>query len=129
MRNLIIQGDRGKFFTPNVHFDGSNGACSLSGESYLEDSFAFYEMLINWLHEYFEQKDNLSMNFKLTYFNTSSSRAIIDMLRILKSYREKGKTVGISWYYPDPDDGDLKMEAEDMMEEAGVQMKLIAYGI
>ncbi len=127
MQNLQIKGERGVYFIPSVDFNYETGVCTISGESYLEEAFEFYDKLSSWIKEYFESgKQNLTMNFRLTYFNTSSSRAILDFLRVIKSYYDKGKTIDITWYYPDPDDDDdMKMEAEDFMDETGLPMKLI----
>ncbi len=127
MENLYIQGERGVYFIPNVDFNYQTGVCTIAGESYLEEAFDFYDKLSSWVSEFFDSgRDNMELNFKLTYFNTSSSRAILDFLRVIKNYHQKGKTINITWYYPDPDDDDdMKMEAEDFMDETGLPIKLV----
>ncbi|MCS7005519.1 MAG: DUF1987 domain-containing protein [Cytophagales bacterium] len=129
MEDLKITGQHGSFFTPNVHFSASTGICEISGESYLEESFEFYDRLIRWVEEYFQQNDRIIVNFKLTYFNTSSSRAILDLLKVLKKYKDEGKDVTVNWYYPDPDDDEMLMEAEDYIDETGLDINLISYTI
>lgn len=128
MENLEIEGRLSTFFTPMVNFNATTGVCWIVGESYLEDSFAFYEQLIKWINDYFEEGANsIQIDFKYSYYNTSTSRAILDILRLLKAYQEDGKSVLVSWHYPSPDYDELKSEAEDYIEETGLQMNLISY--
>jgi hypothetical protein len=129
MENLAIKGSHGTFFTPTINFS-TNGICEISGESYLEESFEFYDNLIKWIEAYFEEGgDSLELSFRLTYFNTSSSRAILDLLTSLKNIQDRGKSVTVNWYYPDPDNDEMKMEAEDYIDETGLDINLISYPI
>lgn len=128
MKNLEIEGRISTFFTPSVSFDAATGICEIVGESYLEDSFVFYDVLIQWINDYFaEGAVGIQMSFKFFYYNTSTSRAILDILRALKWHQENGKEINTNWYYPDPDYDELKAEAEDYIEETGLRMNLIAY--
>ncbi|TAH21023.1 MAG: DUF1987 domain-containing protein [Cytophagales bacterium] len=128
MENLEIKGRISTFFTPTVNFQAQSGICEVAGESYLEDSFVFYDALIQWINDYFaEGAISIQMNFKFFYYNTSTSRAILDILRTLKMHQENGKEVITNWYYPIPDDDEMEAEAQDYMEETGLQMNLIAY--
>jgi len=130
MRDIIIEGSHDSFFIPHISFSASTGKCQIVGESYLEESFEFYDRLINWIHEYFANgNDNLELTIKLTYFNTSSSRCITDMLRIVKSYQDKGKIAKVIWMYPNPDDDDMQQEGTDIMDETHVQMELVSYDV
>ena len=89
LNDLIIAGSNSTFFVPEIHFIAATGQCSISGESYLEDTFNFYHDLKNWVEDYFaSEKSKLVLDIKLSYFNTSSSRAILDLLKKLKEYEE-----------------------------------------
>ncbi|GAA0890498.1 DUF1987 domain-containing protein [Fulvivirga kasyanovii] len=128
MRNLFIEGSRDTYFTPQVELNAKTGICSITGESYLEEPFEFYEKISAWFSEFFNEDDkNLQLDLKLTYFNTSSSRAILEMLRVLKDHKDEGKDVTVNWYYPDPDDEEILMEGEDFMEESGLEINMIEY--
>lgn len=128
MENLEIEGRLSTFFTPKVSFNANTGICEIVGESYLEDSFAFYDKLIKWINDYFDEgATSIQVSFKFSYYNTSTSRVILDILRLLKSHEENGKNVLVSWHYPIPDYDELKAEAEDYIEETGLQMNLISY--
>lgn len=128
LENLEIVGKHDTYFTPTVNFNATTGKCLIEGESYLEDSFKFYDELISWINKYFEVTGNpIVLDFKLTYFNTSSSRAILDLMKALQEHRDNGRQLEVNWYYPDPDDDEMKLEAEDYIDESGLEMNLIEY--
>jgi len=128
MENINIYGKKDQFFTPDINFNKELGKCFIGGESYLENAFDFYDKLINWIKEYFDEgNEGLTLDIKLTYFNTSSSRALLDLFRLLKTYAKSSKNVTVNWFYPEPDDDDMKLEAEDFMDESGLIMNLISY--
>jgi hypothetical protein len=125
MENLEIKGSRDVYFIPSVEFDAGSGRCVLAGESYLEETVKFYMPLYEWLKKYTtEVKTPIEFNFKLTYFNTSSSRCILDILNILKDYEENGGEVAVNWYY-DSEDTDMEEEVEDYMIESELKINLI----
>jgi len=130
MENLFIEGYHGTFFIPTIDFNAQTGVCEISGESYLEETTKFYEPIIKWLEEYLSTEDKpLTMNFKLTYFNTSSSKCIVEILSLLKKYQDKGKKITVNWYYDDTlEDAEEEIEeVEDFMAETGININLIPY--
>ncbi|HAS43853.1 MAG TPA: hypothetical protein DCS93_25460, partial [Microscillaceae bacterium] len=87
----------------------------------------FYNTIIKWIEQYVQEvKNAITFNFRLTYFNTSSSRGILDVLRALKKYEDEGGTVAINWYYPDDDDS-IAEEAEDYMKSTGLQINMFSF--
>jgi hypothetical protein len=101
----------------------------MEGESYHENAWEFYGMLMNWLKEYIRQTEGpVTFNFKLTYFNTSSSKCLLDLMRLLKDYQTQGGKVEAYWYYPE-DDLDNLAEAEDFIADTGLDIQLISYEI
>ena len=126
LNTLEIKGEKGTYFVPYVRFDAETGKCLLEGESYLENTWEFYNDLVDWLRSYTETGQPIAFNFKLTYFNTSSSKGILELLQFLKEYEDQGKQVTVAWYYPE-DDEDILEEAEDFVEDTQLDIKLIAY--
>ncbi len=124
MKNLIIKSDTDSPYYPGVNFNAQNGICELTGESYMEEAYKFYIPLIDWIKEYISSiKKPLVVNFKLIYFNTSSSRLILDMLDIIKKSQDEGSDITVNWYY-DPEDPDVKDEVEDFEIESGLDINL-----
>jgi hypothetical protein len=123
MENLVIKGEKNTFFIPTVDFSADSGVCVLKGESYLEDTFNFYQRLENWLKEYTALRKPLTFNIGLSYFNTASSRSILDMLMILKQYEESGGQVAVNWKLENWDD-DMKQEIEDFSADSGLTINV-----
>lgn len=127
MENLILKEVPDAPFYPSVNFDVDKGVCELAGESYMEETFKFYSPILDWLKKYKDEgKPSLEFNFKLTYFNTSSSRLILDILDILREFKEAGKQLTINWYY-DKQDPDMEDEVEDFMIESGLEIEMINF--
>ncbi|MCG8698992.1 MAG: DUF1987 domain-containing protein [Bacteroidales bacterium] len=125
MKDLIIEAQPDAPYYPEVNFNADNGVLEILGESYMEEAYKFFLPLIDWIKEYtLELRKPITMNFKLTYFNTSSSRLILDMLDLFKSYQQTQGDVTINWYF-DPEDPDMKDEIEDFEIESGVSINLI----
>lgn len=97
MDNLYIEGTQDIYYIPTVDFNAKTGILTISGKSNLEDTNQFYLVLLEWLDKYFnEVKKTVQFNLKLSYYNTSSSRSILDILDLLKLYEENGGTVEVN---------------------------------
>ena len=107
--------------TPEVIFDYENGKFELSGRSIPEDSLDFYEPLMEWAEEYIKQpQDHSYLYIKLEYFNTSSSKCLLDLLDIFAKIHDSEKQIDINWYYED-----ILETGQDFMEVLGVDFNLI----
>ena len=95
--------------TPSVHLDKESGILELSGRSLPEDVTMFYQQILDWIDDYIKQpNDKTLFNFKLDYFNTASSKVILDILLKFEELVENGKEVVIKWFYNE--------DEEDMLE-------------
>jgi len=97
--------------TPAVVLDKPKGRITIHGKSLPEDSAAFYQPVLEWLNTYIkENPENTLAEFKLEYFNTSSSKQIFKLISLLKEL-SKSKTVIVKWYY-DKGDKDMQLSGE-----------------
>lgn len=126
MNNLFINIHPNLLYYPQVHFDYQTGKCEISGESYMEETFKFYEPIVTWLRDYIAEGRTIDFNIKLTYFNTSSSRFILEIIDMLKAYKEKGGNVSVNWYYKE-EDPDMLNEINDFMGETGMEINVIKF--
>lgn len=95
--------------TPNVILDKAKGKFELSGRSLPEDVNLFYQKILDWIDGYAEDpNEETNFHFKLEYFNTASSKIILDILLKFEEIVENGKQVKIIWHYHE--------EEEDMLE-------------
>lgn len=109
--------------TPKIILDKTNKIFEISGRSLPEDSAQFYQQVLDWLTEY--GKDPLTetiFDFKLEYFNTASSKLILDVLTALEDI----KNTKIKWYYYE-DDEDMEEAGEEFSELVELEFELIPY--
>ncbi|WKN32676.1 DUF1987 domain-containing protein [Porifericola rhodea] len=125
LKSLSIKGEKSVFYVPDVHFDAETGICKIEGESYLENTWVFFDNLLGWLKQFAETKKPIIFEFRLSYFNTSSSKGILQLLEFLQTYEQDGGEISINWYYPAHDE-DLREEAEDFMIDTNLQINLYA---
>ena len=107
MEKLVIeQGIK----TPYISFSYESGVLELKGKSIPENSVEFYRPVYAWLDEYSTQpKSKTSIIIQLEYFNTSSSKCLLDIFRKLEPIQRDSKSeVMVTWLYEEDD--------EDMME-------------
>jgi hypothetical protein len=126
MENLFVNINPELIYYPIINFNSKTGLCEISGESYMEETYSFYEPVITWLQNYIAEKKPIIFNIKLTYFNTSSSRFILEILHLLKNYLLEGGKVDLNWYYKN-DDPDMLTEINDFMEEANVNINILPF--
>ena len=113
--------------TPNVIFDAENEIFEISGRSLPEDVSAFYEPVISWLDEYAKNANDKSViNFKLVYFNTASSKMLLDILMKLEEIYESGKEVLVKWFYPE-DDEDMQEAGEEYADIVDIPFEQVGY--
>ncbi len=113
--------------TPEIMLDAGNDVFEISGRSLPEDVTSFFEPVINWLDEYAENpKPKTEFVFKLTYFNTASSKVLLDILMKLEDISSSGKEVIVKWHYPE-DDEDMKEAGEEYADIVDVEFDQLSY--
>ncbi|MDQ3100374.1 MAG: DUF1987 domain-containing protein [Bacteroidota bacterium] len=111
--------------TPTVNFDPETGLLELKGRSIPENSIEFYKPLIDWIDKYGRSaRTKTSLHVKLEYFNTSSSKCILDLFKKLEAIRAAGNEVSVLWHY-EADDEDMLEAGEDYAGIINVPFKMI----
>lgn len=122
MDNIHINGTSK---TPDVIFDASSGMLEISGRSIPENSYQFYEPLLNWLDNYSQHpQTSTQLTFKLDYFNTSSSMYILGILKKLEKLHLSGHKTSVKWFY-DSDDEDMLQTGEDLKQIVKLPIDMI----
>ena len=110
MKPIEIQGTSK---TPTVTFNADTGIIEIKGRSIPENSVEFYKPLVDWLEAYkSDPLPHTKVNIQLEYFNTSSSKCILDVFKKLEAINKGDKAVEINWYYEE-DDEDMLEAGED----------------
>ncbi len=122
MESLEIEGTQK---TPLVEFDPVKGLLEIKGRSIPENSIEFYKPLVDWLEEYSGVAvEKTVVNVHLEYFNTSSSKCILDVFKKLEVIQKSKNEVLINWYYEE-DDEDMLEAGEDYESIIRVPFKMI----
>lgn len=111
--------------TPSVQFSSKDGIIEIKGRSIPENSVEFYKPLVDWLELYKASPlDKTKVNIQLEYFNTSSSKCILDVFKKLEAIHKGKNEVEINWYYEE-DDEDMLEAGEDYESIIRVPFKMI----
>jgi len=122
MESLSIEGTNK---TPSVKLDPETGVIEIKGRSIPENSIEFYRPIVEWLDEYAKNPNKrTTVNVQLEYFNTSSSKCILDIFKKLESLKKARNEVMINWYYEE-DDEDMLESGEDYESIIRVPFKMI----
>jgi hypothetical protein len=124
MKELIIKKTPN---TPSVNLNSETGLVKIEGRSIPENPGDFFDPLIEWLEEYFEnpvKQTNFELN--LEYVNSGSSKYLLGIFRILKKKHEEGKNCQINWYYEEDDEAIFSL-GEHYKNTIRIPFKLIEF--
>jgi hypothetical protein len=97
--------------SPLVILNREEGQFEVSGKSMPEDVIDFYQPVRDWLEVYSNDPlEKTVFDIKLVYFNTASSRMLLDIFLTLLEIRKKGFEVLVRWH---------SMTYDEDMQEAG----------
>ena len=96
--------------TPRVVFIAASSTLRFEGESYPENVSQFYEPVFAWLRDLLAAKPAFKVVLAFSYLNTSSTKAVLDLLLQLDDYHRSGGAVEVEWHY---------RPALEVMQEAG----------
>jgi hypothetical protein len=124
MTNIRLEGTQD---TPAIILDANKGIIELTGKSFPADVADFYAPVLKWVDDYAKSPaTDTTVTMKMDYFNTASSKVILDLLYKFEDISNDGHKVLIKWYYPDDDD-DMKETGEEYEQIVDVTFEHIEY--
>lgn len=111
--------------SPEVSFKPENNSLIIKGESYPENSFAFYKPIFELVEKTIEQTNNFKLIIKVSYLNTSSTKSFMNLLDIVEEGHQKGKNVSVDWYYEENNEHSYEL-ALDFKEYLELPFDIIA---
>lgn len=113
-------------FTPGINFDPETMVFDIYGFSRPENVVGFYKPLIVWLDEFNDEvlqptpdmHRMLEINITLTYFNSASSKFLLDMLLLFIRMNTGNCKVRVKWFY-DEDDDEILESGEELSDMLG----------
>ena len=110
----------GTLTMPRILFDAKLGMLSMEGKCIPENAGDFFQPVVHWVEAYLRKpRPFTNIIFKLEYFNTSTSKYILEITRRFERMTGSNEhSVLVSWYC-EPGDTD--------MEEAGLDYRSILH--
>ncbi len=114
MDNLVIEATKS---SPYVRFDASAGVLVIKGKCYPENAAKFFAPISFWVSEFLVSSTlpQVVVEMEMTYFNSSSSKALMNFLEMLEGAASSGKPVVVNWRYHE--DNDTALEAGEEFKD------------
>jgi len=112
MKQIILEATED---SPLITFEDISNEISISGKSFPEDVDEVYSPFSNWFKLHAKSLNgNVHIEIKLEYYNTASSKKILQILLAFTELQNNGIPIKVTWHYHEDD--------EDMVE-AGKRYK------
>ncbi len=106
MESLIIEPTA---MTPEIHLEAGKPLL-IAGRSIPESAHDIFQPVIAWVKEYMSRDgENPVFIFRLEYVNSGSSKYLLELLRVIKSFIEEGKSISMKWYYEEGDESIMEL--------------------
>ena len=114
--------------TPTVVLDKGAGKFEFSGKSLPEDPMEFFTPILSWLDAYNADANPETVAvFKMSYFNTASSKLILDIMMKFEELQEAGGSeVTLEWHF-DEEDEDMEEAGEEYEDIVEVTFKQVPF--
>jgi hypothetical protein len=101
--------------TPQIELDPDKKVFSISGNSRPENPMQFYKTMFEWLNAFFEEtSEKMTFEVKMDYFNTSTSKILLDLFELFEKFAES-KDIHVIWYYQS-DDEEMQEAGEELLD-------------
>ncbi|MBI9068511.1 MAG: DUF1987 domain-containing protein [Salinivirgaceae bacterium] len=122
MNPLVIESSAE---TPEVILDKKTNTFIFKGKSLPENPISFYAPILDWLENYSnDPNSSTEVDFKMIYFNTSSSKILLDVMKKFEIIKKSGHEVFINWRYRE-DDEEMLEAGEIYSERVCIPFNLI----
>jgi len=121
MGNYYLEGTER---TPEIRIDADNGIIEIRGRSMPENTDGFFrsfqEKLIDFVRN---PAPSINVVLDLDYFNTATSKTIVDLIESLSELFKSGHPVKVEFIYEE-DDWDMKDTGDDLVQLYGSMIQL-----
>lgn len=108
---------------PIVEANAETGMVEIYGELYSGCTKEYFKPFLDWLKVFLDtSQKKLTINFKMTYFNTPGSKYLLSILKLVETYKKR--EVSVNWYYLE-NEKDMKEESEDLFKDLVLKVNVI----
>ncbi|MCP9758211.1 DUF1987 domain-containing protein [Aquitalea sp. S1-19] len=113
--------------TPCIRTDTARGVLHMSGDSYPENAFEFFQPVLDWVQAYLGDSSlPLQLDIGLLYLNTSSIRIMMDIFDSAEEAFVAGRDIRLVWHYQ-PENERVAELAEEFSEDCSFPFEIMAY--
>lgn len=113
--------------TLGISCDVETGIINMEGISYPQDAAEFFSSIFDWLNKYTNEiNSSLTLNLRINYLNTSSTKCLFDLIDSIEEYYKQGGVVQVNWYYLEGDE-DIKETGLEFKEDMILPFTMIAF--
>lgn len=116
-----------KEYTPKIVLNPNIGLIEMEGQSFPENSTAFYQPIIEWFKEYaISPNKETTINIRFSYYNTSSAKKLNELILIIVKIKKTNPTyhLHINWFYEKGDE-DMHISGKDFSKMVNYPFKYI----
>jgi len=115
--------------TPEILSEIAEHRITIRGEAYPENAAQFYGPFFSWLDDYLGQAIHhaTEVNIELTYFNSSTSKVLLDLFDRLEKAVVGGQQMVVNWRFHRDNDMILEYGEEFAEEVKRLDFRLLAY--
>lgn len=123
MDTLYIEATKS---SPLVKHDVESNTLEIKGECYPENAVKFFAPVFEWLDNEAKKTENppLTVNLNISYFNSSTSKALMNFFDILEEAYDRGKEIIVNWIYVEENE-----TAEECGEEFEEDLKNLPFNL
>lgn len=115
--------------SPFVHYNMNENILEIGGKSFAKYSRHIYEEVLEWLNEYIKNpNEETIVSFKFEFYDTSSAKLILEILKKLDHLYNRNKKVKVLWHYPEDDD-DIEEAGEIYGKLIDTPVKVIPFSL
>ncbi len=112
---------------PTIILDKDKGVFLIRGRSFPDDAYAVFHPAIEWMEEYAKNPNQETVFvFRLYYYNSSTAKALLEILNILQQLHDDGYKVKVQWVYHEDDEVILE-QGEDYASIFDLEFEFIPY--
>jgi hypothetical protein len=119
MEKLVIQEELKN--CPGITYYTENNLLEITGRSIPENPELIFRKLDEWISSHFDKNQALSVNIRLEYINSGSSKYLYEILKKLTSQANSGKKILLKWLYEEDDEAMLEL-GEHYRDTAGIPL-------
>ncbi|MBF0501165.1 MAG: DUF1987 domain-containing protein [Candidatus Riflebacteria bacterium] len=116
--------------TPRIFFDEGKNVLEITGESYPENTSEFYDPFFKWLNKHLDglHDECFTVSIELIYFNSSSSKILMNLFDRLETNVEGGKNIVVNWIYDKENESSLEYGEEFKEDMTSLKFNLVKKG-